>query len=196
MAGKNTITWRTILLGNLLLLLLIYLALQAKYPEMMKEYELYFKEQRPIMQLDFRSLSQDWTESELKTQFASYKINCYASNPGNTLGQRTCTTDLQGFNGHSAMLGVFYFRDGKLDAASVNVPWWAHAGPLESLAQMYGPPTSKQFAFYAGIRLLGWQLSDGSAVFYNRERPFNLMDPNKLLWHSARHCAQRRCFRY
>jgi hypothetical protein len=40
-----------------------------------------------------------------------------------------------------------------------------------------------------GVRLVGWQLPNGSAVFYNRDRPFDFTQFNGIDWASPRPLA-------
>ena len=45
-----------------------------------------------------------------------------------------------------------------------------------------------------GVRLHGWDLGNGSAVFLNRDRPLNPFQWNGIYWRSATACRQQGCF--
>jgi hypothetical protein len=60
--------------------------------------------------------------------------------------------------------------------------------------RLLGEPVGAQSLPAAGVRLLGWRLDDGAAVFYNRDRPLNPLERNGIYWVSARHCRASPCF--
>ena len=184
---------RKLLIGLLALVIAacaVYL-LQAKN---IKEYQLYLTEDRPGLTLSFDELSEEWSEADLKARFHNVRVDCHQGSPNPSMGERTCFIDIQRLNGHAAMMAAFHFKGGQLNTASFNTPWWSHAPSRDALEQQYGSPTGSQNFFYSGVRLEGGQLKNGSAVFYNRERPINPLGYNSVFWQSARQCEQRRCF--
>ncbi|MBC7699525.1 hypothetical protein [Aquabacterium sp.] len=184
---------KTLLIG-LLGLVIAACALYLLQAKNIKEYQLYLSEDRPGLTLSFDELSEEWSETDLKARFHDVRVDCHQGSPNPGMGERTCFIDINRLNGNAAMMAAFHFKDGKLNSASFNAPWWSHAPSLRHLEQQHGAPLGSQNLFHSGVRLIGWHLNNGSAVFYNRERPANLLGYNSIFWQSARQCQSQTCF--
>jgi hypothetical protein len=188
-------TVRLLLLVNVLLLAIAFAMFTLISPGHLKAYQLYLSESRPALQLDYTALSQDWDEAALKAAFSPHQVVCGDSTPSPEMADRSCYIDIDGPNGHPAMLAAFHFKGGLLDSASVNIPWWSHQPALAQLRGRFGLPDAAQAEFMADVRLLRWQLPNGSAVFYNRDRPFDFTQFNGIYWASPRRCEAQQCIR-
>ena len=160
----------------------------------LKEYKLYFTENRKPASLDILALSEEWTESSLKERFRGHPVRCYPYQ-GPLAVQRACAAEVSSANGVPTLYISFFFVGGLLDQVSVNVPWWSHRAAYEHLVTSFGSPTTSQFFPRYGVRLHGWRLGNGSAVFLNRDRPINPLDWNAIYWRSATGCKHEACFR-
>lgn len=176
------------------LLLLVVAALFLAFPQHLREYRLYFTQSRPSTVLSYEEMSQDWSEEEVKARLSNATFRCYDNSPGEYLDQRSCFADVSSHNGVSALSLAFYFDGGKLNHMSVQVPWWKHRSLVALMHAAYGEPTGKQSDPVAGVRLVGWQLRSGNAMFLNRDQPLNPLSWSMVLWSSARACKARGCF--
>lgn len=158
-----------------------------------EEYRRYLSEDRPAIALGYEELSGDWTERTLKERFPNLNVRCYTDG-SHGLGDRACALDVVSNNGVPTMFISFFFAHGHLNAAAFNVPWWAHGDALDDIVAKYGEPYAAQLLPHSGVRLMGWKLSDGRALFYNRDRDINPLIWNSVFWNSAEHCARNRCF--
>lgn len=186
--------WASIVLLAVLVLGLALTALVLAHPQHAQEYRLYLTQERPDIRLRFTDLSQAWTEADLRQRFPALSFRCYDNRPGEYLDDRSCFADAHSLNGHGAMSLAFYFKDGRLNRAAVNVPWWSHWAALGSLEQGHGDPDVSQPLPHAGVRLHGWRLPDGGALFFNRDLPFNPLEWSAIFWSSARQCEFKPCF--
>jgi hypothetical protein len=177
-----------------LVLILAGLVLHQFYPDNAREYRLYLTESRPDVAFQFSELSEDWTEAELKAHFKPLSFQCDDNRPGEYVDERSCFADIHSFNGHGAMGVAFYFKGKKLNRAAVNVPWWSHWAAQASLERTLGQPHGSQLWPHAWVRLHGWLLPNGSALFYNRDAPLNPLKWSGVYWNSKRHCHVERCF--
>jgi hypothetical protein len=193
-ADRGT-SWVSIAWLGALLLALLAAILVMTHPQHAREYRLYLTEDRPDIRLRFTDLSQSWTEADLRQRFPMLGFRCYDNQPGEYLDDRSCFADLHSLNGHGAMSLAFYFKDGLLNRAAVNVPWWSHWKALASLEQRHGLPDASQQLPSAGVRLHGWRLIDGGALFFNRDLPLNPLEWSAIFWTSALQCGLKPCFR-
>jgi hypothetical protein len=161
----------------------------------LSEYIAYLTEDRKPVELSFGELSEDWTEEQVKVRFAAVPVQCYANpDPSMVLGDRVCSVGVKANNGVPTFLMSFFFSSGRLSSASYVIPWWAHRQGRNSIVAAYGRPAAAQLLPWAGVRLVGWQLPGGAALFYNRDRPINPLEWNSMFWNSASACAKRGCF--
>lgn len=171
------------------------LALHAlAYPEHFREYRLYLTEKRPALDFRFDELSETWSEAELRQRFPEARITCYKGAPAKNLGDKGCYVDVSSHNGVRAMVVAFFFQDDRLDSASLTIPWWGHMDGLRSVLKLYGRPSGFQAEPVAGVRLVGWRLENGSALFFNRDRELNPVMWSGIYWTSKRSCARTGCF--
>ena len=91
------------------------------------------------LKLDFRELDSNMIERDIK---ARYKLNWYCK-PDNSLpdlGDYICFDELKTWNEIPAFLTVFWFKNGKLNAAKVDFPIWYHQKLVNHLKKVYGRP--------------------------------------------------------
>lgn len=179
------------------LILLLFTALLAAFLHFqasnLTEYRLYFTEDRKAATLSLADLSENWTEATLRDQYAGYPVSCHPYQ-GELAVQRACAVYVSSYNGVPALFMSFFFADGHLSQISINVPWWSHGAAYRSLVANFGQPAASQLLPHAGVRLHGWRLRNGSAVFFNRDRPLNPLSWNGIYWRSASSCLKQRCF--
>lgn len=159
-----------------------------------EEYRLYFTETRKPAKFQFSELSEDWTEKTLRERFYGYPMSCQPYQ-GDLPVDRACGVDVNSHNGVPALFISFFFSAGHLDQAVVNVPWWSHDEAFDTLVATLGQPDASQLLPHKGVRLYGWHLPRGAALFLNRDRPLNLFSWNAIYWSSPSACAQRGCFK-
>lgn len=184
---------RLFILVLMLLTAIVAAVLAHRNPRGLVEYERHLTEDRPALDFRFDRLSQSWSEDELRAAFAPLAIECYENAPGTYLDDRSCFADIGSHNGVPAMGVSFFFAAGKLNRATILVPWWRHYAMTESVVREYGEPVASQWLPRNGVRLRAWRLSDGAALFANRDMPFDPLAPSAIHWNSARHCASTRC---
>jgi hypothetical protein len=171
------------------------LALMAfTYPEHFREYRLYLTQRRPALDFRFDELSETWGESDLRQRFPGARIDCYQDTSAPALGDKRCYIDVSSHNGTRAMVASFFFQDDRLGSASLTIPWWGHEASLRSILRLYGRPSGFQAEPVAGVRLVGWRLADGSALFFNRDRELNPVKWSAIYWSSQRSCIKSGCF--
>jgi hypothetical protein len=166
----------------------------TRYPPI-REYKLYFTEERRDAALDWQNLSESWTEAQVRAQFTGYPIRCIPDEtrvPGIT---RMCVVDLKSLNGVPTMTANFLFKQDRLSRVATSIPWWSHARGLSSLTASYGTPHATQVHPVAGVRLQGWKLPTGGAVFYNMDPELNPLQTNSTQWLGPSACAPRPCIR-
>lgn len=158
-----------------------------------REHQLYFTEPRRDVIFELSELSEEWSEETLRKKFPDIAPNCEDLS-GSGLGDVACVIDTKSFNGVPALFISFFFSSGRLQQVSINVPWWRHRTARDYLDTSLGAPTASQIFPHSGVRLHGWHLSDGSAVFYNRDMSINPLEWNAIYWRSASSCARTNCF--
>lgn len=183
----------TVLLG-LLVIVSLGAWVRFTFPTEVREFHLHFTAHRPQANFHLGFLSDEWSEDDLRQQLGWLNFRCYANAPGRYLDDRSCFADIRAFNQVSAMSLSFFFADGRLNRAAVQLPSWHHDEGLRMLVLRHGKPVAAQATFSSGVRLIGWQLDNGAAVYYNRDRPLNPLERNGILWVSARHCRASPCF--
>lgn len=172
----------------------LMLLLSSVYPENFSDYRSYLTENRPALDFRFDELSEHWTEADVRQRFPSARFECGAVPPEMNLGDWGCRAEISKHNSVGAMSVSFFFREGRLDCASLNIPWWHHKKAVRSILTFYGRPAGFQRQPSAGVRLVGWHLENGSALFFNRDRELNPVAWSTLFWSSKRKCGQGNCF--
>lgn len=165
----------------------------AAQREAIREHQLYFTQDRKDVSFQLSDLSEAWTEKNLREKFSGIPLNCYP-NPGEGLGDLGCALDTKSFNGVPALFISFFFVSGRLQQVSINVPWWKHQAAYNHLVASIGRQTASQLFPHSGVRLHGWSLPSGAAVFYNRDKSLNPLSWNAINWRSASSCAADGCF--
>lgn len=178
-----------------LLSLGLYMAyLSVRFPEHFREYRLYLTEQRPALDFSFDELSEDWSEADLRRRFSDVPATCYAGMPEGTPEGKACYLDISAYNGAPALGAVFFFVNDRLSKANVNLPWWGHDTVKREIVHAYGAPYAEQDEPVDGLRLQGWKLGNGSALFLNRDRELNPVMWSSVYWSSRRLCVRTGCF--
>jgi len=189
---KQSISFLRIALATLAGLVAAVLLISQKAK--IEEYRLYFTQDRKPATFAFTELSEDWTEKTLQEKFAGFPIHC-SPYRGPLPVQRACGVDVATHNGVPALFVSFFFSGGRLHQAIVNVPWWSRGAAQDSLVATLGQPAASQIFPHAGVRLHGWTLPGGAAVFLNRDRPWNPLEWNGIYWSSPSACAAAGCIR-
>lgn len=159
----------------------------------LNEYYLYLTEDRQPIAFQFSELSEDWTEQAIQERFSGLPLSCQSARVNPRI-DRACAVDVKSHNGVPAMFISFFFASGHLQEVAVNMPLWSREAARDSLVAALGRPSGAQLLPYDGVRLVGWQLHNGSAVFLNRGMP--LMPPyrNAIYWRSSSACEADGCF--
>lgn len=163
------------------------------YRGQIEEYRLYFISDRQPLVFAYSDLSDDWTERTLHERFKGFPVRCFHDSSAG-LGERVCGVDAKSHNGVPVLFLSFFFSSGRLSHVSFNVPWWAHAQGRRAIEVDLGPPVSAQLLPRRGVRLLGWRLPGGAALFYNRDKDMNPLVWNAIFWKSPASCRDGRCF--
>jgi hypothetical protein len=158
-----------------------------------REYRLYFTEHRKPASLDLSTLSEEWTEGSLRERFTGHPVSCQPYQ-GPLPVERACAVDVSSANGVPVLYMAFFFAGGRLDQVAINVPSWSHRAAYQHLVTALGSPAASQLLPRNGVRLHGWRLGNGAAVFFNRDRPVNPLEWNSIYWRSASACKVQRCF--
>jgi hypothetical protein len=181
---------RVLLIELAVLVAVWFLALHI---DAVRDYLLYFFEKRPAITLRYDELSGEWTEQTLRKRFPDSDIYC-STDSSHGMGDRGCVLDVSSNRGVRTVYISFFFARGRLNAASFNIPWWAHSEGLDDIVASYGEPYGEQQEAHSGVRLSGWKLPNGSALFYNRDRDLNPLIWNSAFWNSAEWCGKGHCF--
>jgi len=182
--------------GRIVFLLLIAAFLGGfafAYRGQIEEHRLYFFSERQPLVFDYSELSEDWTERTLQERFKGFPVRCFHDSSAG-LGERVCGVDAKSHNGVPVLFMSFFFSSGRLSHVSINVPWWSHSQGQRAIEAALGPPVAAQFLPRRGVRLLGWRLPGGAALFYNRDRGMNPLVWNAIFWKGATACQTSRCF--
>jgi len=174
----------------ILALCLVLLALVLLQPDNLRVYRLYFTEDRQPVTFRLNELSESWSEQTLKERFRGLPIRCEAFH-GPLLANRACAVDVKSYNGVPVLYISFFFSSGQMHHVSINIPWWSHRTAYRYLLHSLGDPDAGQFLPRSGVRLVGWRMPDGSAIFYNRDWIINPLQWNAVLWNSSTACDGR-----
>jgi hypothetical protein len=166
----------------------------TRYPPV-REYRLYLTENRPNADLPWHAITESWTEADVKRHFQGSLVRCVPDETGIPGVTRLCVADIRALNGVPTMTVHFLFSGEKLSRVASNIPWWSHESGYEALVTTYGAPHASQEVPHSDVRLHGWRLVGGGALFYNREPPRNPLSTNSIQWSSPSACRQTGCIR-
>jgi hypothetical protein len=180
----------------LLLLTLIGVWLfTTPYPPV-KEYRLYFLEDRTDASLDWGDLSHEWSEDRVREHFFGANVRCLSDQNRGAGVTRVCVVDLRTLNGVPTMTVNFLFSETGLQRVATNIPWWSHRRGLDALVSTYGEPHAASSPEVAGEkRILGWELPGRAAVFYNRDVDLSPLLTSSTQWTGPRSCGNLPCLR-
>ena len=184
---------RRILLIVLFLVSLVLFWILSAQSGAVWEHQLYFTQPRENVSFQLSELSEAWTEKTLRERFVAGGLHCIPT-PGDDLGDTWCKLDTKTFNGIPTLFISFFFGAGHLRQVSINIPWWKHRTAQNFLFMVLGRQTDAQLLPRSGIRLDGWNLPNGAAIFYNRDISLNPLEWNTIFWRSASLCAAEGCF--
>jgi len=132
--------------------------------------------------LPFEEISSHTGEQVLAERYGSDNWRC-VDDPTHRLGSRQCHVDARTVEGLRSLVMVFFFRDGRLAHAKVDIVNWEHRKAMRTLVARYGTPSGLQRQPVQGVRLVGWRTESGN-VLYNVDRPPNPLQWNTLFWMS------------
>ena len=160
---------------------------------MAREVALYHSEKRPDAVLAYAEWAGIRDEADLAAQLPGHKLHCRADWTQLPGAHRTCAIYLKTLNGVPTMYVNFTFSERALMRVSTVIPGEFHGQGLEHLTRTFGAPTVRQARPKAGIRLNGWLLPDGAALFYNRDPAAAEGGVNSIQWLPANGCDGRPC---
>lgn len=137
--------------------------------------------------LPFDDITEATSEQQLQQRFGRENWRCI-DDSHHRLGSRQCHVDVRTVAGLRALVLIYFFKEGRLAHAKVDVVNWEHRAAMRLLAQRYGKPSGVQRQPVEGVRLVGWRVESGNVLF-NIDRPANLLDWNTLFWMSHREAA-------
>jgi hypothetical protein len=172
----------------------VFAYLCLAYPEHLREYRLYFFEDRKSVDFPYQNFSPLWSESEAKAEFKKLTFRCYKNSPEDTLGQRSCFADIGAFNGISAMSMSLNFSNDRLHAVVVQSPWWVHWFLMRQMRTSFGLPKGYSVSPQSRTKFLGWTVGSGNALFVDSFQPINPLMWNTVLWKAGASCVPTVCF--
>ena len=157
------------------------------------EYRLYKSESRKPVRLKLSDVSSIASEADLHRALQGHQVVCQPDWTGVSGAKTACAVYTNSYNGVPAMYLNFIFSEVALVRMGVAIPQEAHEEGFKFLESEFGTPTVTQSTAKAGIRLHGWKLADGAAVFYGRERAKEAFEPSSIQWMPQRGCGGRSC---
>jgi len=144
--------------------------------DVLPTYRSYFLSNAPAVQMGWDALSASMGEDELQARFGT-ALDCRADGPG--AGDRSCTTHVRQADGYRAMTVAFVLRGGKLRAATVSVPSWAHDEARAMLMVQYGPGEPSWAV--SDMDLTRWRVHHGY-LDMNSASPANPLSWSAIVW--------------
>ena len=165
------------------------------YPQRnaLREYRDYFFGGHKGVSFDLAQLSGDWSEGIVRKRFSEHPVWC-GRYEGNLAADRACGVKIKAYDDVPAVYLAFFFNASQLRQVAISLPSWAHGKAYDKLVAQYGSPYASQPLPSAGVRLHGWRLPDGAALFFNRDRPLNPLETNAIYWRSPAECRSGGCF--
>lgn len=138
-------------------------------------------EDAPVIQLAWRSFSEDLTEAQLR-KVVPTDLRCITQNRPDSLGSRVCYAAVARVNGVQALTLALFLTDGRLSQAVLHVPWWAHAPMARQLVADLGMPVAiQELTDIVPQRLVQWRLPNGS-VQINRAPGLDPLAWSAVMW--------------
>ncbi len=91
--------------------------------------------------LDFNDINSNTIENEIKSKYPLDWF-CGSDNSLPAFGSYFCANELSTWNEIPALLIVMWFKDKKLNALKVDIPFWYHQKMVKLLTEKYGKPTN------------------------------------------------------
>lgn len=140
------------------------------------------EEDKLTMSLD--SFAPGMTEAQVLAGVKTPALKCIEQ-PGFFMGARVCQARVSSYLNVPALFVAFFFKDGSLSGAKVDVPNAQHRPMGTALIGRYGPPTIDG---KDSNGVVGWNLPKGK-MLYNRERDTDPRVHNTVLWVSEAQAA-------
>lgn len=170
------------------------LSLWILLPEYSNENWLYLTEKRPQAVVDFGTLPTRMSEQQWLASQSNLKFYCSDAPQQGFGSERSCYADISALNNLPAMGMTAHFAANQLAHITVSIPWWEHRDRLRQLHHTLGSPVIHKLPAVEGLRLEGWQLSNGSGLFYNFDRYWAPTRWSQIIWTSAQQCQREHCF--
>ena len=139
--------------------------------------------------LDFRELSEQMTEKEVLTRYASLDLYCGIELRATNLGSRSCWSQIKSFHEHQALHAAFFFTAGHLSWVKIDVPRWQHIQVGKELVKQYGKPAGVQTLSCVNMSMVAWQFKTGS-LFLEAEPDSNPLQWSTINWVSPLACKE------
>jgi hypothetical protein len=198
----NLVRILCLLLISLVLSILLYKIWDSDYVYTHKKHFL----SNEILYLDFNKLK-PITIEQTKNQ---YKLNwwCRVNFELLEFGDNFCADELKGWDDIPAMTVVFWYKNEKLNAAKIDIPYWHHSKVIEKIKKEYGEPIKKshQISYLNAARKLGllmltkgkysgedevfvenrgiWELKTGAWIETEIKPSGDIFSHNTILWRS------------
>ena len=135
----------------------------------------------------FVSLGENVGEQAIVASTPALRFRCGAMPLANrALGDRYCWAYVRSYEGVRALGVAYFFRQGRLESAKVDIPWWLHGLMANRLRHQFGEPTMIQHLPVGNQRLEGWRVANG-VILYNRDPDLNPLQTNTVFWMSRQH---------
>ena len=140
-------------------------------------YQRYFSQDLPDARVPWAALSRTMDEAALKAAFPGLSLRCMPQQT--TMGERTCFVALRSANGHPALTLALFLQRGKLNVATLHVPWWAHGRAADALQREFGGSTRASDGGSTALRR--WRVA-GGVVDMNARRSLNPLAWSAVVW--------------
>jgi hypothetical protein len=139
-------------------------------------YQKHFTEKLPSVRMPWKSLSASMDETAVRGMFPGVNVRCMAQ--VTDMGDRVCYTSVERVDGYPALTVAFFFRKGRLNLATVHVPWWGHGRAADALVRDFGP---HQRDWSGPMRLRRWDMQQGTLQM-NESRSINPLSWSAIVW--------------
>lgn len=139
-------------------------------------YQEYFTEKLPAVRVPWKALSASMGEAEVRALFPDTNVRCIAQ--ATDMGDRVCYMSVERVDGYAALTVAFFFQKGRLNLATVHVPWWAHGRAAGAMARDFGPHGRD---WPGPMQLRRWDLQQGKLQM-NETRSINPLSWSAIVW--------------